>query len=217
MNTNQSLSEKEKSIIAISSLTTRGNLEKLKPSLNKGLDAGLTVNEIKEILVHLYAYCGFPRSIRGLQTFMEVLDDRKAKGIDDKVGNDASTLNEKVSKYERGKKILETLTQTSQPNTLTGYSAFAPIIDTFLKEHLFADLFERNVLTYPERELVTVSVLGATGGVEPMLRSHLNICLNVGLTPTQLQQFIHMIQSSVGKKEATATQVVLDEVLKNRD
>jgi hypothetical protein len=30
----------------------------------------------------------------------------------------------------------------------TGYSAFAPVIDTFLKEHLFADIFERDVLTY---------------------------------------------------------------------
>ncbi len=69
------LSAKEKSIITIASLTTKGDLVTLKSELNKGLEAGLTVNEIKEILIHTYAYCGFPRSIRGLQTFMEVLSE----------------------------------------------------------------------------------------------------------------------------------------------
>jgi alkylhydroperoxidase/carboxymuconolactone decarboxylase family protein YurZ len=75
----QSLSEKQKSIIVISAHTAKGDLANLKTELNEGLDAGLTINQIKEVLVHLYAYCGFPLSIRGLQTFMEVLDERKPK------------------------------------------------------------------------------------------------------------------------------------------
>ncbi|KJS29540.1 MAG: hypothetical protein VR64_20520 [Desulfatitalea sp. BRH_c12] len=40
-------------------------------ALNQGLDAGLTVNEIKEILVQLYAYAGFPRSLNAIGTFMD--------------------------------------------------------------------------------------------------------------------------------------------------
>lgn len=208
------LSPQEQSIISISALTAKGDLDKLKTALNTGLETGLTINEIKEALVHLYAYCGFPRSIRGLQTFMQVLDERKAKGINDNVGNGASSIDETKSKYERGKKILEELTKTPQPETLTGYSAFAPTIDTFLKEHLFADIFERDVLNYAQRELVTVSVLSSIGGVEPMLRSHLTICLNVGLTPEQLQQFVSVIKPIVGKKKAKSAQKILDEVIK---
>ena len=73
---NTALSVKDKSIIAISSLTAQGKLVELKTELSAGLESGLTVNEIKEILVHTYAYCGFPRSIRGLQTFMEVMNER---------------------------------------------------------------------------------------------------------------------------------------------
>jgi 4-carboxymuconolactone decarboxylase len=207
------LNPKEQSIISISALTAKGDLSKLKTALNTGLEAGLTVNEIKEALVHTYAYCGFPRSIRGLQTFMEVLDERKAKGINDNVGKEASKIDETGSKYERGKKILGELTKTPQPETLTGYSAFAPTIDTFLKEHLFADIFERDVLTYAQRELVTISVIATIGKAEPMLRSHLAICLNVGLTPEQLQQFVTVIKSTIGKKEAKSAQKVLDEVL----
>ena len=184
--------------------------------MSEGLDAGLTINEIKEVIVHLYAYCGFPRSIRGLQTFMEVLDERKAKGINDKQGAEASLVNDGADKYERGKKVLSELTRTPQNRPLSGYGAFAPVIDTFLKEHLFADIFERDVLTYAQRELVTISVLSAIGGAEPMLRSHLSICLNVGLSPGQLYEFVNIIQPIAGNEEAKAIKTILDDVLKSK-
>lgn len=214
--TESPLSPKEQSVISISALTAKGDLEKLETALNTGLDAGLTVNEIKEVLVHTYAYCGFPRSIRGLQTFMEVLEIRKGNGLNDIIGRDASSIDQTNEKYERGKEILGELTKTPQPETLTGYSAFAPAMDTFLKEHLFADIFERDVLSYAQRELVTVSVIAAIGKAEPMLKSHLTICMNVGLSPEQLQQYVEVLKSTIGKKDAQSAQKVLDEILTHK-
>ncbi|WP_259655456.1 carboxymuconolactone decarboxylase family protein [Sphingobacterium sp. UME9] len=211
----QSLNSKEQAIVGISGLAGKGELSKLKDQLNAGLDAGLTINQIKEALIQVYAYAGFPRSLRGVQTFMAVLDERKAKGITDVLGADASPIVSEKSKYERGKAILEQLSGNKETGPKTGYAAFAPTIEVFLKEHLFADIFERDVLTYQQRELVTVSVLSGIGGVEPMLRSHLNLCLNVGLTPGQLQEFVAVIRKSVGETEANAAQKVLDEVLSN--
>ncbi|HMU46190.1 MAG TPA: carboxymuconolactone decarboxylase family protein [Chitinophagaceae bacterium] len=212
----KSLPAKEKSIITISSLTAKGDLVTLKTELNTGLESGLTVSEIKEVLVHLYAYCGFPRSIRGLQTFMEVLNERKAKGITENAGKEASPIQQDTSKYQRGKKVLGELTQITQPDKLSGYSAFAPVMDTFLKEHLFADIFERDVLTFAQRELVTISVIATIGNADPMLQSHLRISLNVGITSEQLQEFVTIIKSTAGKKEAKAAQAILDSVLKDR-
>jgi 4-carboxymuconolactone decarboxylase len=215
-NIDQNLSVKQQSIVRISAVTGKGDLSRLKTELNAGLDAGLTINQIREAIVHVYAYAGFPRSLRGLQTLMSVLDERKAKGINDEKGAEASPIRDGRSKYERGKAILEELTGVPETGSKTGYAAFAPEIEVFLKEHLFADIFERDVLTYAERELVTVSVLSGIGGVEPMLRSHLNICLNVGLSPAQLQQFVMLIKAVAGKEEATSAQSVLDEVLKSK-
>ncbi|MFC6101667.1 carboxymuconolactone decarboxylase family protein [Olivibacter domesticus] len=212
----QNLSTKQQAIVRIAALTGRGSLEQLKEELNAGLEAGLTVNQIKEVIVHVYAYAGFPRSIRGLQTFMTVLDERKSKGVNDVMGNEASPIEDDSSKYDRGKAILDTLLDSPQRGPQTGYSSFAPVIEIFLKEHLFADIFERDVLTYKERELVTVSVLAAIGGVEPMLQSHLKICLNVGLTADQLQQYVGIIKTSIGKKEANSAKSVLNGVLKNK-
>lgn len=207
------LGSKEKSIIVISALTAKGDLVILQPALNTGLDAGLTINEIKEVLVHLYAYCGFPRSIRGLQTFMEVLQTRKAKGINDIAGAEASPIKDEAGKYERGKKILGDLTGVQQPATLSGYSAFAPAIDSFLKEHLFADIFERDVLTYAQRELVTIAVIAAIGDAEPMLQSHLTISLRVGWSPQQLKEFVTVITPAIGNEKANAANAVLKQVL----
>lgn len=208
----QNLDSKQQSIVSIASLTAKGDLDKLKTALNTGLEAGLTVNEIKEVLVHLYAYCGFPRSIRGLQTFMQVLDESKDKGISDNIGNDASPIDETSSKYKRGKKILGELTQTPQPDTTTGYSAFSPAIDTFLKEHLFADIFERDVLNYQQRELTTVSALIALGNVEPMLRSHLKICIIQGFTKKQMEDLVETLKPNLKRKKIKSAKKIIEEL-----
>ena len=211
------LTIRQQHIVPIAAYTANGDLIQLKTALNGGLDAGLTVNEIKEVIVHLYAYCGFPRSIRGLQTFMEVVDDRASQGITDKMGVEASLITNDLSKYERGKKNLEELLGRSITGPQTGYAAFAPVIEIFLKEHLFADIFDRDILTFADRELVTISVLSSIGGVEPMLRSHLAICLNLGYTPEQLTEFVRIIKSTVSKKAAKNAQSVIDEVIKSRE
>lgn len=210
------LSPKQQSIVVISSLTAKGDLQKLQTALSTGLDADLTVNEIKEVLVHLYAYCGFPRSIRGLQTFMSVLDERKKKGVTDKTGKEASPITSREPKYDRGKKVLEQLTGQPETGPKRGYSAFSPEIDVFLKEHLFADLFERDVLSYTDRELTTISALTSIGGVELMLQGHLSICLHIGLTEPQLKQALSLIETNVGKLEAEAGRTVLTQVIGSR-
>lgn len=185
------LTSRQQSIVKIASCTGRGDLENLKPALAAGLDNGLTVNEIREVLIHAYAYCGFPRSLRALQTFIAVLDERKTQGIKDTVGRDTSPVEDNRTRYERGRDILAEISGVPADAPKAGYAEFAPIIERFLKEHLFADLFERDVLTYEERELATVSVITALGeSVEPMLRGHMAICRNLGMTQGQLDKVL---------------------------
>ena len=210
---NQSLTARQQSLVAISALTAKGDLEKLKTAIGNGLDAKLTVNEIKEELVQLYAYCGFPRSLNGINTLIAVLEDRKQKGITDEVGRSASPVPERGSKYERGKKVLETLNGKPEPAQKIGFAAFSPEIDVFLKEHLFADIFERDVLSYHDREITTISALISLGNVESQLKSHMGIGLNVGVTEAQQKQILDVIESNIGKKEAEIGRKVLAEVI----
>lgn len=213
-----SLSKQQEKIITIAAFAAKGDLNKLKPELVAGLEAGLTVNEIKEVLVHLYAYSGFPRSLRGLQMLMSVLDERKAKGINDNWGCKASPITDTRDKYERGKEVLAKLSGTTPPKgrPQTGYAAFSPEIETFLKEHLFADIFERDVLTYAQRELVTVSILISIGNAEPMLASHMNLCLNVGISAEQLKQLVAVIEVNVDQNDADSAKIVLNELIQGK-
>jgi alkylhydroperoxidase/carboxymuconolactone decarboxylase family protein YurZ len=184
-------------------------LEHLKTQLNTGLDAGLTLNEIKEVLVQMYAYCGFPRSLNGINIFMGVVEERKAKGIKDTSGKEASSVTESADKYERGRKTLETLSKTRQVKPAQGFGEFAPRIDAFLKEHLFADIFDSDVLTYQQRELATIAALAAMQNVAPQLQAHLAMGMNTGLTESQLKQVFSLIETHIGKKQAEIAKNVL--------
>lgn len=208
------LDVKQQSLVTISALTTTGDIPKLKQALNAGLDAGLTINELKEVLVQLYAYCGFPRSLNGINALMAVVDQRKAAGKTDPPGKDASPIAPTTDKYAVGKKTLEVLMGKPDKTAQSGANAFAPVIDTFLKEHLFADIFSRDVLTYRQRELVTISCLASMTGVEPQLQFHMAAGLQVGLSETQLNGVIPLIETSVNKQQADTAQQVLANVLK---
>lgn len=70
----------------IAAFAASGDLERLGPALERGLDAGLTVGEAKEVLVQVYAYAGFPRSLNALGILMKVVEARRARGVVDQEG-----------------------------------------------------------------------------------------------------------------------------------
>ncbi|MCX9025071.1 MAG: carboxymuconolactone decarboxylase family protein [Candidatus Methanoperedens sp.] len=96
------------------------------------------------------------------------------------------------------------------------YITFTPAIDTFLKGHLFGDIFGRNNLDFQSREIATISALSAIEGVNPQLRSHFNVGFHTGLTEAQMRSLISVITVRVGRKEADNAYEVLDEVLRQR-
>ncbi len=216
MDKNQALSAKQQSIVPIAAFTANGDMEKLKTALNEGLDAGLTVNEIKEILVQMYAYAGFPRSLNGIHAFMAVMDERQAKGIKDEIGKEASPVPAGMNKDEYGAKVRAKLAGREVIPPPSGFQLFTPIIDTFLKEHLFADIFARDNLDYKSRELATISALASMTGTAGQLRFHLGAAMNTGLTEAQMKDFISVLKSKVGKKEAESAYEVLGKVLTHR-
>jgi alkylhydroperoxidase/carboxymuconolactone decarboxylase family protein YurZ len=93
---------------------------------------------------------------------------------------------------------------------------FVPVIDTFLKEHLFADIFARDILDYQSRELATISALASMTGTAAQLRFHLGASMNVGMTEGQMKDFVSILKSKVGEKEAMSASEILAEVLKSR-
>ena len=182
------LSTKQKNIAMIASYTASGDMDNLKIALNKGLDEGLSVNEIKEILIQMYAYCGFPRSLNAIDAFINVVDERVKAGKSDVVGKYPTPLSQKDDKNAIGDKVRSNLTKVKK---LTApFVSFTPAIDDFLKEHLFADIFARGVLTEQEREIATVAALSSLKGVESQLNSHIQMAKNTGVTDEQIKEIL---------------------------
>jgi alkylhydroperoxidase/carboxymuconolactone decarboxylase family protein YurZ len=191
----ESLTACQQAIIPIAAFSAAGNMAQLHLALNHGLDAGLTVNDAKEILVQLYAYAGFPRSLNALGELMKVLDERKQHDIHDDQGAAPSRA------APKGDELLAA--GTANQTKLVGAPVngplfeFAPAIDLYLKAHLFGDIFERDNLDWQSRELATLGMLSALQGVDSQLQSHMGFSLNVGITASQLNQLTNVLADRV--------------------
>jgi 4-carboxymuconolactone decarboxylase len=205
-----SLNLKQQYIVTLSAHTATGNIAALRISVNEGLSGGLSISEVKEMMVQLYAYAGFPRSLNALHVLMAVLEERKKNGILDIAGIEPPNL-------PAGKSILRTGTENQ--TRLIGKKisgevyTFAPVIDRFLKEHLFGAIFSRTNLDWKTRELVTISALAAMTGTEAQLRSHYSVGLYNGLTASQLSMLTDIIGKNSSKQQGLIAKAVLQSVI----
>lgn len=216
MTEERSLNDQQQSIVTIAALTASGELDRLQPALNRGLDSGLTINEIKEVLVQMYAYAGFPRSLNGIFAFMGVLDERKAHRVTDEVGKEAGPLPADLDRDAYGARVRAKLAGLDEIPPPSEWQEFAPVIDRFLKEHLFADIFARDVLDDQTRELATIAALANMTGTAGQLKFHFGAAMNTGFTAAQMQDFIEVLGGSVGHKQAEEANEVLTAVLRDR-
>lgn len=198
--TSESLSVRQQAIIPIAAFGAAGDMPRLHAALNEGLDAGLTVNDTKEVLVQLYAYAGFPRSLNALDELMKVVEARRQRGVHDAQGQLPSRP------IPQGEALLAA--GTANQTRLVGSPVkgalfeFAPAIDAYLKTHLFGDIFERDNLDWQSRELATVAMLSALQGADSQVQSHMGISMNVGLTASQLKQLTQVLADRVDAESA---------------
>lgn len=211
MTTAQVLSAKQQAIAPITAAAAAGDLPRLNIALAEGFDAGLTISESREILVQLYAYAGFPRSLNALGELMKVLEARRQRGVLDAPGREPATP------IPTGKELLAL--GTANQTKLVGAPVkgplfeFAPAIDEYLKTHLFGDIFARDNLDWPSRELATVGALAAMPGVESQLQSHIRVSMNVGLTADQLRHLADVLAQRGFSDAARRAREALDKQL----
>lgn len=211
------LSPADQAVVAIAAHTADGNLSALKADLNDGLEAGLTVNEIKEVLVQLYAYAGFPRSLNGIHTFMGVMDERQAAGKSDPVGREPSPVPADLDRDRYGAEMRAKLGGRAVIPPPSGYQLFAPAIDAFLKEHLFCDIFIRDNLAHTRRELATVGTLAGMTGTAGQMVFHMNAAMNTGVSASEMKSLVQVIRTECGSDRADAAEAVLERVLRDRE
>jgi 4-carboxymuconolactone decarboxylase len=60
------LSKRDRSLITVAALIAGGNTEQLTPHLARAKDNGLTESELKEVIIHLAFYAGWPRAMSAI-------------------------------------------------------------------------------------------------------------------------------------------------------
>ncbi|KLD73198.1 carboxymuconolactone decarboxylase, partial [Xanthomonas hyacinthi DSM 19077] len=140
----------------ISASTAISDLDALRSALDNGLSHGLTISTCREVLVQLYAYAGFPRSLNALGELIKVLETRKAAGHDDAEGDAPGPPPSDYDALRVG---------TANQTKLIGAPAkgavfdFAPAADRYVKAHVFGDIFSRDNLDWISREIATIGAL----------------------------------------------------------
>lgn len=75
--TRQGLDLKLREIATVSALTAMGTCTpQLKVHLHAALNVGCTEEEIKEVIIQMSVYAGFPAALNGMFAFKEVLSER---------------------------------------------------------------------------------------------------------------------------------------------
>lgn len=194
------LTAKENAIVDIGAWTARGEQDKLGAAFKAGFDAGLTLNEAKELVGQLYAYCGFPRALNAAATLMKI----EGYGLTRRRGEAESAENENGGKIRNGGsfvlggKALEI--GTANQTKLCGGPVkgaifdFHPQLDAYLKAHLFGDIFARGTLDWRTREIVTIAALAARPETEPQMKAHIAIGKVNGVTDAQAAEIVRRVQ-----------------------
>jgi len=70
------LNKRDRSLMVIAALVASYRPEQLRGHIARGLDNGLTRDEIAEIITHLAFYSGWPASMTAARVLKEVLEER---------------------------------------------------------------------------------------------------------------------------------------------
>ena len=68
------LSPRDRSLVTVAALIAGGNTEQLTGHLRRARDNGLTETELKEVIIHLAFYAGWPRAMSAVKVAKRVFE-----------------------------------------------------------------------------------------------------------------------------------------------
>ncbi|WP_421919542.1 carboxymuconolactone decarboxylase family protein [Marinifilum sp.] len=215
--TRDGLDLKSKEIAVVAALTAMGTAQpQLKVHINGALNTGSSINEIKEVILQMSGYSGFPSCINGMNALKEVLHDRKENGVDDAIGK-SPTETEKKDRLKTGEEELSKLDRLQVDRLKDAFNHFSPELVKFILEYGYGDLFSRDSLSKKHRQIATVAALTALGNAQSQLKFHINAGMNIGLTKENIEDIMLLMTVYSGFPSAINGINILKEVVNERN
>jgi len=201
------LDPKTRVMMVLASLIACQAVSEYKIMAGAALNVGVSPVQLKEILYQAVPYVGMARAFDFLRATNEVLTSR---GISLPLEGQSTTTPE--TRHEKGLaaqkaifgEMIDQLYNQSPKDQLH--------IQRFLSAHCFGDHYTRNGLDVKLRELVTLSILIALGGVESQIKGHIRGNLNVGNGRALLMDLITQLLPWVGYPRTLNAMSCLNEV-----
>ena len=163
------LSKRDRSLITIAVLQALAR-EELAIHIPRGLENGLSPEEISEIILHVTFYAGWPTGVQASLTAADAFEER---GVS-------------LGELPRA----PTGAEASTPGSLSDAYAAVPRLGELRNSLLYGDIWERPQLSKRDRSLITVAVTQALYATSE-LRTHIGRALDEnGVTPQELSEVI---------------------------
>lgn len=190
------LAKRDRSLITIAVLQALAR-EELAIHIPRGLDNGLTPEEISEIILHVTFYAGWPTGVQASQTAAQAFE---ARGLTLGELPEAAALPEAVT----------------TPGGLSDAYAAVPRLGALRNSLLYGDIWERPLLSKRDRSLITVAVNQALY-VTNELRLHIDRALDQnGVTPQELSEVVLHVTFYAGWPAAVNAGRLLTAALRDR-
>lgn len=207
------LSLKSKEIAVVAALTAMGTAQpQLKVHINGALNTGSSINEVKEIILQMSVYSGFPAAINAMNALKEVLAEREKLGLKDEIGNVPTETNI-TDRLKTGEQKLSLLDSLQVGRLKEAYDNFSPDLVKFTLEYGYADIFSRDNLSIKHRQIATIAALTAMGNAQPQLKFHINAGLNIGLSADEIKDLMLLMTVYAGFPAAINGTNILKEVI----
>lgn len=97
-------------------------------------------------------------------------------------------------RLEQGMKNLKAIDGEAGERVIQTLEGIAPDVGRYVLEFAFGDIYEKDTLSFREREIITITSLLTQGDTKNQLIVHINGSLNVGITKEEIiEVFTHCI------------------------
>lgn len=174
------LAIQDRQVATIAALTALGNAEpQLKFHIGGGLNAGLTPQEVVEIIYVTTVFAGFPAGLNALSAARGVFETRGVRPEIPPAPADAE-------RRSRGLAARESTSRGAGQRVLDSLSDLAPDMGRFILDFSYGDVISRPGLSPRRKEIAMVAACIARGTMRPQLKVHVKAGLNVGLTRQEM-------------------------------
>jgi len=187
------LDNRTKELAVVAALTAMGTAApQLKVHIHAALHVGCTPEEIREIIIQMCGYAGFPATLNAMGTLMEVLKEtgKTLSKISVHAGSD--------NRYKRGKELLSQIAPNQEKVLKETFDPINPDITRYVIEFGYGDIYARGILPIQHRQVATIAALAAKGTAPSQLRFHIGGGLRAGLSEAEIVEIMLLISIYAG-------------------